>query len=137
LIVEDPDAPKMTWAHWVAYNIPATATGLPEGATGLSSETNDWKCSDYGGPYPPIGCHCHFFKLYAMDIVLPDTSHPGKPVLEQAMQEHITEQAAMIGTCRCNHKRLTHVAFFCDLHPGITCLHKSCVLHGNMISIHF
>ena len=37
LIVDDPDAPdpaapKRTWVHWVLYNLPATATGLPEGA---------------------------------------------------------------------------------------------------------
>ena len=34
LIVDDPDAPdprapKMTWVHQVAFNIPASATGLP------------------------------------------------------------------------------------------------------------
>src|SRR5208282_5286111 len=35
LIVDDPDAPdpaapRMTWVHWVLYNLPATATALPE-----------------------------------------------------------------------------------------------------------
>lgn len=108
LIVDDPDAPdpaapKVTWVHWVVYNIPATATGLPEGATGLPSGTNDWKRSDYGGPCPPIGRHRYFFKLYALDIVLPDLSRPSKPALEQAVQGHIIEQATMIGTYRRNH----------------------------------
>ncbi len=37
LIVDDPDAPdpkapKMTWVHWVLYDIPPTATGLPRGS---------------------------------------------------------------------------------------------------------
>ena len=36
LIVDDPDAPdpkapKTVWVHWVVYNVPAAATGLPEG----------------------------------------------------------------------------------------------------------
>ena len=36
LIVDDPDAPdpaapKMTWVHWVLYNLPPSATGLAEG----------------------------------------------------------------------------------------------------------
>lgn len=108
LIVDDPDAPdpaapRMTWVHWVVYNIPATATGLPEGATGLPSGTNDWKRSGYGGPCPPIGRHRYFFKLYALDILLPDLSRPTKSILEQAMQGHILEQATMIGTYQRNH----------------------------------
>src|SRR5439155_662735 len=38
LIVDDPDAPdpaapKMTWVHWVLYDLPPAATGLAEHAT--------------------------------------------------------------------------------------------------------
>ena len=68
LIVDDPDAPdpaapKMTWVHWVLYNIPVTAAGLAEGinVSGLPEGTlqglNDWKRTGYGGPCPPIGRH--------------------------------------------------------------------------------
>jgi phosphatidylethanolamine-binding protein (PEBP) family uncharacterized protein len=37
LIIDDPDAPDpraptMTWVHWVVYDIPADAQGLPEDA---------------------------------------------------------------------------------------------------------
>ncbi|HEX9180082.1 MAG TPA: YbhB/YbcL family Raf kinase inhibitor-like protein, partial [Burkholderiales bacterium] len=46
LIVDDPDAPdpnapKMTWVHWVLYNIPASATGIPgdEARHGLPAGT--------------------------------------------------------------------------------------------------
>src|SRR5688572_12078361 len=64
LIVDDPDAPdpkapKMTWVHWLLYNLPPTARGLPEGATtkDLPPSTlegvNDWKRTGYGGPCPP------------------------------------------------------------------------------------
>ena len=78
LIVDDPDAPdpkapKLTWVHWVLYNIRADATGLPEGveSEGLPAGTeeglNDWNRTGYGGPCPPIGRHRYFHKLYALD----------------------------------------------------------------------
>jgi hypothetical protein len=66
LIVDDPDAPdpaapKMTWVHWVLYNLPADSQGLPAGISpgelpaGSREGTNDWKKTGYGGPCPPIG----------------------------------------------------------------------------------
>ena len=108
LIVDDPDAPdpanpKMTWVHWVLYNIPATAGSLPEGVKGrdLPQGTlqglNDWKKPGYGGPCPPIGKHRYFHKLYALDIVLPDLSRPTKAKLEKAMEGHILSKAELIG----------------------------------------
>jgi Raf kinase inhibitor-like YbhB/YbcL family protein len=109
LIVDDPDAPdpaapRMTWVHWLLYNLPVNAGGLAENAsaTDLPSGTrvgvNDWKRSDYGGPCPPIGRHRYFHKLYALDIVLPDLGKPNKARLEQAMQGHILAHAELIGT---------------------------------------
>src|SRR6185503_15090564 len=68
----DPKAPKTTWVHWVLYDIPASARGLPEGATaaqlpnGAREGKNDWKRTGYGGPCPPTGRHRYFFKLYAL-----------------------------------------------------------------------
>ena len=109
LIVDDPDAPdpaapKRTWVHWVLYNIPPSASGLPEAvnATGLPSGTrqgrNDWDRTGYGGPCPPIGRHRYFHKLYALDVVLPDLNEPTKAALLEAMEGHILEEAELIGT---------------------------------------
>lgn len=110
LIVDDPDAPdpaapKMTWVHWVLYNIPATATGLAKAIqddAGLPQGTlqglNDWKRTGYGGPCPPVGRHRYFHKLYALDTVLPDLRQPAKAKVEQAMQGHVIEQAVLMGT---------------------------------------
>jgi len=109
LIVDDPDAPdpkapKMTWVHWVLYDLPPTATGLPEGAAtgdlpdGTLEGLNDWKRTGYGGPCPPIGRHRYFHKLYALDTVLPDLGRPTKAALEKAMQGHVLGKAELIGT---------------------------------------
>lgn len=112
LIVDDPDAPdpkspKMTWVHWVLYNIPASASGLPEGATsadlpaGAEEGLNDWKRSGYGGPCPPVGRHRYFHKLYALDTVLRglnNSTRPTKAQLESAMKGHIIAQSVLIGT---------------------------------------
>jgi len=109
LIVDDPDAPdpsapKMTWVHWVLYNIPPTARGLPKdvGArelpVGTKEGTNDWKRTGYGGPCPPIGRHRYFHKLYALDTVLPDLGTAAKVRVEAAMRGHVIAQAELVGT---------------------------------------
>jgi hypothetical protein len=109
LIVDDPDAPdpaapKMTWVHWVLYDIPPTAQGLSEAVRndGLPKGTregmNDWKRAGYGGPCPPIGRHRYFHKLYALDAVLGDLGTPTKADLENAMKGHILAQAELVGT---------------------------------------
>ena len=100
----DPDAPRMTWVHWLLYNIPANTKGLAQGVRpnslplGTKEGLNDWKRTGYGGPCPPIGKHRYFFKLYAMDCVLPDLKKPTKRHLEADMQGHILEQVELIGT---------------------------------------
>jgi len=109
LIVDDPDAPdpaapKMTWVHWVLYDIPASASGLPEAVAaaalppGTRQGVNDWGRPGYGGPCPPIGRHRYFHKLYALDTVLPALARPDKAALEKAMQGHILGEAVLIGT---------------------------------------
>ena len=107
LILDDPDAPdpaapRMTWVHWLLYNLPVGSGGLAEAVPGLPAGTldglNDWKRTGYGGPCPPIGRHRYFHKLYALDVVLPDLQKPNKKALEQAMQGHIIAEAQLIGT---------------------------------------
>ncbi len=109
LIVDDPDAPdpaapKLVWVHWVLYNIPPASSGLPAAAKKLPAGSldglNDWKRTGYGGPCPPIGRHRYFFKLYALDAVLPDLDNPDKSQLENAMAGHIIGKAELIGTYR-------------------------------------
>lgn len=109
LIVDDPDAPdpanpRMTWVHWVVYNIPPDAEGLPEDAgsgrlpPGAEDGINDWNRTGYGGPCPPIGRHRYFFKLYALDTRLSFPGPPTKRDLEAAMKGHVLDRAELVGT---------------------------------------
>ncbi|MCR4338858.1 MAG: YbhB/YbcL family Raf kinase inhibitor-like protein [Gemmatimonadaceae bacterium] len=99
----DPKAPKMTYVHWVLYDIPVSVTSLGEGASthlpaGVREGLNDWKRTGWGGPCPPIGRHRYFFKLYALDTALGDLGSPTKAALEKAMEGHILAQGELVGT---------------------------------------
>ena len=111
LIVDDPDAPdpaapKMTWVHWVLYNLPPGTPGLPAGAPhtnlppGTREGLNDWQREGYGGPCPPIGRHRYVHKLVALDTVLPVLRPATKAALEKAMQGHILAKGELVGYYR-------------------------------------
>lgn len=109
LVVDDPDAPdpkapQTIWVHWVAYAIPATATGLDEGASGTGMPAgaregqNDWKKTGWNGPCPPVGRHRYFFKLYALDVGLENATIATRAELQRAMTGHILGSAGLVGT---------------------------------------
>lgn len=108
LIVDDPDAPdpaapKRVWVHWVLYNLPPDATGLPEGAGngpaagGARDGRNDWGRTGYGGPCPSIGRHRYFHRLYALDTTL-DLREPTSADLKRAMEGHVLATGELMGT---------------------------------------
>jgi Raf kinase inhibitor-like YbhB/YbcL family protein len=109
LIVDDPDAPdpkapKMTWVHWVLYDIPASASGLVAGIDpaslpiGTREGVNDWRRTGYGGPCPPIGRHRYFHKLFALGALLGDLGRPTAAQLAAALKRHLLAQSELVGT---------------------------------------
>jgi Raf kinase inhibitor-like YbhB/YbcL family protein len=102
LINDDPDAPRdHPWVHWVAYEIPAEARGLPEGAkTGYTAGTNDFGDPGYGGPMPPAGhgVHHYHFKLYALDAPLGAAPGIKKGELLRLMEGHVLATGEVVGT---------------------------------------
>ena len=111
LIVDDPDAPdpeapRMVFVHWLLYNLPPNSAGLPEAVksselpAGTLEGVSDSRRTGWGGPCPPIGRHRYLFKLYALDLVLPNLHKPTKPALLKAMEGHIIAQAELIGGYR-------------------------------------
>ncbi len=108
LICDDPDAPAGTWVHWVIFNIPADADGLPEGvptegvlADGSVQGINDFRRVGYGGPCPPRGKpHRYYFKLYALDARLELGAGATKRDVLRAMEGHVLAEAQLMGTYR-------------------------------------
>jgi Raf kinase inhibitor-like YbhB/YbcL family protein len=105
LIMDDPDAPRGTWVHWVLYNIPAATRELPENVAptaavpgGGRQGVNSGRRPGYGGPCPPGGTHRYFFKLYALDRQLSLPAGATKEDLLQAMAGHILAEGQLMGT---------------------------------------
>lgn len=109
LIIDDPDAPdpaapRTIWVHWILYNLPPDCSGLDEDASnaalpeGTCQGLNDWHRTGYGGPCPPVGRHRYFFKLYALDCMLPDLHRPTKDELLKAMRGHVLAEAELMAT---------------------------------------
>ena len=99
LIVEDPDAPRGTFIHWIVYNIDSKTESFkegmaPSGALEGMTSSGDFK---YGGPCPPAGTHRYFFKLYALDSKLELPAGASKEQLEQMINTHILGKAELMG----------------------------------------
>ena len=107
LIVQDPDAPDpaaptKVVTHWVVYDLPATTTTIAEGGADLPSSAHQAKNEkgdpSYMGPCPPKGNHRYFFKLYALDSVLPALEGSKEKDIEQAIQGHVVGTGELVGT---------------------------------------
>jgi Raf kinase inhibitor-like YbhB/YbcL family protein len=102
MIMHDPDAPYPGgWDHWVLFNIPVSAKGLPQDVAELPKGTevglNSWKRNDYGGPCPPTGSHRYYFKLYALDVELQLATGASKEQVLDAMKGHVKAEAELMG----------------------------------------
>lgn len=104
LIMDDPDAPRGTWIHWVLFNIPpdtkSLAPNVPRTASltsGAKHGNNSWPKLGYGGPCPPGGTHRYYFKVYALDIVLSLKTGITKAQLLKAMEGHILTEGQLMG----------------------------------------
>jgi len=105
LIMDDPDAPRGTWVHWVLYDLPEDTRELSERMPkqehlpgGARQGRNDFGKIGYGGPCPPPGKpHRYFFKLYALDAKLNLKAGATKADAERAMQGRVLVQAELMG----------------------------------------
>ncbi len=97
LVMDDPDAPSGTFTHWVVYNIPPEVKMIPQNSTPPGIQAKNGRDENrYTGPCPPNGEHRYFFKLYALDVLLPNTIET-KEQLQEAMSGHILDDAELMG----------------------------------------
>jgi Raf kinase inhibitor-like YbhB/YbcL family protein len=90
--------------HWIAWNIPASAKGIPEGKLPEGSVTgkNIAGQNSYFGPGAPPGprYHHYVFELYALNANLDLPNTAGRPELLAAMAGKIVAKAAYVGRFR-------------------------------------
>lgn len=99
VIVEDPDAPRGTFDHWIAWNIPSESTGLLEGDKVPREGKNSFGTLGYRGPCPPPGkAHRYFFRIFALDTSLSLPEGANKQDVLNAMEGHVLAQAELVGT---------------------------------------
>lgn len=109
VIAEDPDAkPMKPFVHWLAWNIPAQVTALPEGLQeqprltepeGVLQGRNTRGSTGYYGPRPPAGepAHRYHFQVFALDTVLDVPFGADRDALLAAMQGHVLAKGALAG----------------------------------------
>ncbi len=99
LIMDDPDAPRGTYTHWVAYNIDAGVGGFAE--NGVPNDVrlgrNDAGQAAYAGPRPPDGEHRYFLHAYALDTRPALPGGATRREVEQAMAGHVIADAELMG----------------------------------------
>ena len=104
LLVDDPDAPRGLFTHWIIWNIDPKTTRVAENsAPGAGVQgTNDFGKRNYGGPCPPSGTHRYFFKIFALDTKLELKPNARRAELDAAMRGHVLAQGELMG--RYSHK---------------------------------
>jgi len=96
-------------AHWVVWNIPATATGLPEGVPkGSQRPDGSYQISATGAMYRGPGApangpqHHYMFELYALDTKLdvpmgtPQEAAATRTAVVNAMDGHVLGKAVLV-----------------------------------------
>ncbi|SRR6266542_2364955 len=98
LVMDDPDAPRGTFTHWVVYDLPSDLTELDEGSTQGTQGRNSFGRTGYGGPCPPPGGpHRYRFTLYALDVPTLALANGTREELERKIDTHVLGTAQLMG----------------------------------------
>ncbi|WP_405106584.1 YbhB/YbcL family Raf kinase inhibitor-like protein [Micromonospora sp. NBC_01405] len=104
LLVEDPDAGREPFVHWLVTGITPESGGVAEGAVpdGGREWPNGFGAAGWGGPRPPQGeeAHRYFFRLYALDRPLELPAEPSAGEVHRALAGRELASGTMVGTFR-------------------------------------
>lgn len=112
LIMEDTDSKPVTpFVHWVAWNLPPTLQGLPEGLAeqmrltepaGVMQGRTSRGSHGYFGPRPPVGDPPHHYhvQIFALDTMLDVPLGSDRDTVLAAMSGHVLAKGAVVGTYR-------------------------------------
>ena len=100
LVVDDPDAPRGIFTHWIAWGLDPAAGAMSEGEPAQREGRNDFGTIGYRGPCPPPGRgqHRYVFRLFALDFEPELAAGAGKADLEKAIEGHVLITAELVGT---------------------------------------
>jgi len=96
IIMDDPDAPKGPFDHWIVWNINPNDRILENMIPGAEGKNSFGKIG-YNGPCPPTGTHHYHFRVYALDKKLEINEGSGRSVVERAMEGHVLAYGELIG----------------------------------------
>jgi Raf kinase inhibitor-like YbhB/YbcL family protein len=98
LCVDDPDAGRYPFTHWLAWALPPSAGALAEGEAGPSEGRNDFGAPGYRGPCPPPGKpHRYVFTLYALDAEPGLGPSDRRLSFDRAIEGHVLATATLMG----------------------------------------
>ena len=103
VIVEDPDAPRGIFDHWVVWNLQPRSKIAENSSDGFQGK-NGMGVNGYTGPCPPSGTHRYQFKVYALDTMLDLPIGTNKINLMNAMKECVIAGGELTGMCSSQSK---------------------------------
>lgn len=96
IIMEDPDASKGTFDHWLVWNIEPTTEIKENSEPGMSGKNSAGK-TGYAGPCPPQGIHRYIFTIFALNNKLDLPSDTTKDKLLSALKPYVLAVGQLTG----------------------------------------
>jgi Raf kinase inhibitor-like YbhB/YbcL family protein len=99
VLVDEPDAPKGAFTHWLVVGLPAATSVLNDGAALPAAAVvskNSKGVVGYAGPCPASGTHRYHFRVFALDMPL--TTQLTRAQFLKTIAGHVIARGDLVGT---------------------------------------